>query len=234
VLIVGAIYLVRHAQAAFGTDDYDRLTEIGHTQARLLGRFFAVRRVHCDAIYTGTLRRHVETVRGILDGGPAIGDGSALESIPALDEYNPEALIASLMGDCFAPAPIAKREEPELAREHFRRLRDALLAWTEGRIQPAGMPDWRTFQAAAVEALIEARRRHSDGNVLIVSSGGPIAAIVAAALESPPQIAVELNLRIRNSAVTEFTMSARRHQLLSFNALPHLEAQSAAALMTYA
>jgi broad specificity phosphatase PhoE len=234
VLIMGAIYLLRHAQAAFGTDDYDRLTEIGHTQARLLGRFFAVRRVHCDAIYTGTLRRHVETVRGILDGGPAIGDGSALESIPALDEYNPEALIASLMGDCFAPAPIAKREDPELAREHFRRLRDALLAWTEGRIQPAGMPDWRTFQAAAVEALIEARRRHSDGNVLIVSSGGPIAAIVAAALESPPQIAVELNLRIRNSAVTEFTMSARRHQLLSFNALPHLEAQSAAALMTYA
>ena len=231
---MGAIYLVRHAQAAFGTDDYDRLTEIGHTQARLLGRFFAVRRVHCDAIYTGTLRRHVETVRGILDGGPAIGDGSALESIPALDEYNPEALIASLMGDCFAPAPIAKREEPELAREHFRRLRDALLAWTEGRIQPAGMPDWRTFQAAAVETLVEARRRHSGGNVLIVSSGGPIAAIVAAALESPPQIAVELNLRIRNSAVTEFTMSARRHQLLSFNALPHLEAQSAAALMTYA
>jgi broad specificity phosphatase PhoE len=109
VLIMGAIYLVRHAQAAFGTDDYDRLTEIGHTQARLLGRFFAVRRVHCDAIYTGTLRRHVETVRGILDGGPAIGDGSALESIPALDEYNPEALIASLMGDCFAPAPIAGR-----------------------------------------------------------------------------------------------------------------------------
>jgi len=231
---MGAIYLVRHAQAAFGTDDYDRLTEIGHTQARLLGRFFAVRRVHCDAIYTGTLRRHVETVRGILDGGPAIGDGSALESIPALDEYNPEALIASLMGDCFAPAPIAKREEPELTREYFRRLRQALLAWTEGRIKPAGMPDWRMFQAAAVEALVEARRRHSEGNVLIVSSGGPIAAIVAAALESPPQIAVELNLRIRNSAVTEFTMSARRHQLLSFNALPHLEAQSAAALMTYA
>jgi broad specificity phosphatase PhoE len=66
VLIMGAIYLVRHGQAAFGTDDYDRLTEIGYTQARLLGGFFAVRRVRCDAIYTGTLRRHTETVRGIL------------------------------------------------------------------------------------------------------------------------------------------------------------------------
>ena len=231
---MGAIYLVRHGQAAFGTDDYDRLTEIGYMQARLLGGFFAVREVHCDAIYTGTLRRHTETVRGILDGGPAIGDGSAIQSIPGLDEYQPEALIGSLMGEAFALTRIAKRDEPALAREHFRRLREALLAWTAGRIQPAGMPDWRMFQAAAVEALVAARRRHPDGNVLIVSSGGPIAAIVAAALESPPQIAVELNLRIRNSAVTEFTMSARRHQLLSFNALPHLEAHSDPTLMTYA
>jgi phosphohistidine phosphatase SixA len=29
VLITGALYLVRHAQAAFGQDDPDRLTEIG-------------------------------------------------------------------------------------------------------------------------------------------------------------------------------------------------------------
>ena len=231
---MGAIYLVRHGQAAFGTDNYDRLTEIGHTQAHLLGGFLAVRQVRFEAIYSGTLRRHTETVRGILDGGPAIGDGAAVESIAGLDEYKSESLIASFMGDSFAPAPIAKRDDPMHTREHFRRLRAALLAWTEGRIQPAGMPDWRTFQAAAVEAVVEVRRRHSDGNVLMVSSGGPIAAIVAAVLESPPQIAVELNLRIRNTAVTEFTMSARRHQLLSFNALPHLEAQSDASLMTYA
>ena len=229
---MGAIYLIRHGQAAFGTDDYDRLTEIGYTQAHLLGGFLAMRQVRCEAIYTGTLRRHTETVRGILEGGPAIGDGSAVESIPGLDEYKSESLMASFMG--VAPAPLAKRDDPALAREHFRRLRAALLAWTEGRIQPAGMPDWRTFQAAAVEAVVEARRRHSDGNVLMVSSGGPIAAIVAAVLESPPHIAVELNLRIRNTAVTEFAMSARRHQLLSFNALPHLEAQSDASLMTYA
>jgi broad specificity phosphatase PhoE len=70
--------------------------------------------------------------------------------------------------------------------------------------------------------------------VLVVSSGGPIAAIVAAALRAPPESAVELNLRIRNSSVTEFAMSARRHQLVSFNALPHLDAQSDPGLTTYA
>lgn len=231
---MGAIYLVRHGQAAFGTDDYDRLTEIGFTQARLLGRLFAARQLRCAAIYTGTLRRHAETVRGIIEGGPAIAEGSAAESMPGLDEYQAEALIAALFGASFATTPIPVRADPAGAREHFRRLRKALLAWTEGRIRPAGMPDWPSFQAAAVDALAQARRRHPDGNVLIVSSGGPIAAIVAAALESPAQIAVELNLRIRNSAVTEFTMSARRLQLICFNALPHLEAQPDATLTTYA
>ena len=27
-------YLVRHGQASFGTDNYDRLSELGHQQAR--------------------------------------------------------------------------------------------------------------------------------------------------------------------------------------------------------
>lgn len=239
---------MRHGQAAFGTDDYDRLTEIGFAQARLLGDFFSSRNIRCDAVYTGTLRRHAETARGILDRGPAGGLGTVVERIPGLDEYNPQALIAAwiaaspglaaaaapVRGAAAAPAPAATRGDPALMREHFRLLREALLAWTEGRIQPTGVPPWRDFQEGAIEALVEARQRYPEGNVLVVSSGGPIAAIVAAALQSPPQIAVELNLRIRNTAVTEFTMSARRHQLLCFNTVPHLEAQSDATLTTYA
>ena len=82
-------------------------------------------------------------------------------------------------------------------------------------------------------ALIEARQRFPDGNVLVVSSGGPIAAIVAAVLNAPPQTAVELNLRMRNTSLTEFASSARRHQLISFNALPHLDTNADATLSTY-
>src|SRR5690606_40460973 len=37
------ILLVRHAQASFGTDDYDRLSELGRQQARWLGEYFAAR-----------------------------------------------------------------------------------------------------------------------------------------------------------------------------------------------
>ena len=48
---MGVIYLVRHAQASFGTADYDRLTPIGFTQAELLGAYFARRKIRFDAVY---------------------------------------------------------------------------------------------------------------------------------------------------------------------------------------
>jgi broad specificity phosphatase PhoE len=231
---VGVIYVVRHGQAAFGTEHYDRLTETGFTQARLLGGYFARRNIRFDAVFTGTLRRQTETAQGIFEGHAEFGSRPAPEIFPALDEYNPEAVMTAFTGSFPSPALAAARRDPVVVREHFRVLRQALLAWAEDRTQPEGMPVWQAFQDGAVAALIEARRRFPDGNVLIVSSGGPIAAVVAGALNAPPATAVELNLRIRNSSLTEFASTPRRHHLVSFNGLPHLDTHPDATLITYA
>jgi broad specificity phosphatase PhoE len=231
---VGTIYLVRHGQAAFGTDHYDRLTDTGFAQARLLGGYFARRQIRFDAVLTGTLRRQTETAQGIFEGHPELGASPLQETFPGLDEYKPEAIMMALTGNFPAPALAAARRDPLVVREHFRVLREALLAWAEDRTQPEGMPVWQAFQDGAVAALVEARQRFPEGNVLIVSSGGPIAAIVAATLNAPPATAVELNLRIRNSSLTEFAATPRRHSLVSFNGLPHLDTEPDPTLITYA
>jgi broad specificity phosphatase PhoE len=231
---VGTIYLVRHGQAAFGTDHYDRLTDLGVAQARLLGSYFARRQIQFDAVFTGTLRRQTETAQGIFEGHRDFGASPLQETFPALDEYKPEAVMMALTGSVPAPALAAERRDPVVVREHFRVLRDALLAWAEGRTKPEGMPVWRDFQDGAVAALVAARQRFPDGSVLIVSSGGPIAAIVAATLNAPPASAVELNLRIRNSSLSEFAATPRRHSLVSFNGLPHLDTNPDPTLITYA
>jgi len=231
---VGVIYVVRHGQAAFGTEHYDRLTEIGFAQARLLGGYFARRNVRFDAVFTGTLRRQTETAQGIFEGHAELGSRPPQETFPGLDEYKSEAVMMAFSGNFPAPALEAARRDPVVVREHFRVLRQALLAWAEDRTQPEGMPVWQAFQDGAVAALIEARQRFPDGNVLIVSSGGPIAAAVAAALNAPPAAAVELNLRIRNSSLTEFATTSRRHHLVSFNGLPHLDTNPDPTLVTYA
>jgi broad specificity phosphatase PhoE len=231
---VGLIHVVRHGQAAFGTEHYDRLTDIGFAQARLLGGYFVRRRIRFDAVFTGTLRRQTETAQAILEGYAEPGVRPAFETFPGLDEYKPEAVLMAHTGAVPEAAPAAARRDPAVVREHFRLLRVALLAWAEGRIAPEGMPAWQPFQDGAVAALMEARQRFPDGNVLIVSSGGPIAATVAAALNAPPSAAIELNLRIRNSSLTEFASTPRRHHLVSFNGLPHLDTNPDPSLITYA
>jgi broad specificity phosphatase PhoE len=231
---VGGIYVVRHGQAAFGTDHYDRLTEIGFAQGRLLGAHLSARKLKFDAVFTGTLRRQAETAQAIIEGHPEMGANFVQERFTGLNEYDPEAILKAHTGRVPEPAEAAARRDPAVVREHFRMLREALLAWAEDRIRPEGMPAFPAFQESAVAALIEARQRFADGNVLVVSSGGPIAAMVAAVLRAPHASAVDLNLRIRNSSLTEFASTPRRHHLLSFNALPHLDTHPNATLITYA
>jgi broad specificity phosphatase PhoE len=62
-------------------------------------------------------------------------------------------------------------------------------------------------------------------HILIVSSGGPISTAVSHVMGASPEMAIELNLRIRNTSLTEFTFSPKRHLLMSYNHLPHLQEQ---------
>jgi broad specificity phosphatase PhoE len=231
---VGSLYVVRHGQASFGTDDYDRLTDVGFTQARLLGEHLGARRIRFDAIFTGTLRRQIETARGLLEGHPDLGADLPQERLAGLDEYSSDAIMTAYFGKAPLWGAAEEKREPSSVRDHFRRLREALLAWADGRIEVPGMMPFSLFQEQAVAALVEARTRFPEGRVLIVSSGGPIAAMVARALQAPAASAIEMNLRIRNSALTEFSSTPRRHHLISFNAVPHLDAHPNASLITFA
>ena len=114
-------------------------------------------------------------------------------------------------------------DTPELYKQHFRLLCDAMAQWMAGTISPAGMPCWDDFSGGVRAALDHVRRQHTGHNVLLVSSGGPIAAAVGEVLCTPPEVTIALNMRIRNSAVTEFSISPKRLMLQTFNTLPHLD-----------
>ena len=212
---MGTLYLVRHGQASFGADDYDVLSPLGHRQARRLGDYWREKGLSFEAAYTGTLRRHRETFAGIAAGLEA---GPVAHERPALNEYDAAAVVATVHPDPLPPA-----HTPEQYRHHFRLLRDGLARWMDGSARPAGMPAFADFSAGIAGVLEEVRTRHT-GNVLVVSSGGPIATAVGQVLGTPAATTVELNLRIRNCAVTELVFTPRRHTLLTFNTLPHLDA----------
>ena len=224
---MGILYLVRHGQASFGAADYDQLSELGARQCTALGRYLHERGRQFDAVYTGTLRRHAQSLAAM--GGELPGLPPA-QALPGLNEYHAEALVHAAAGGAM-PEPAAG-SDPDDRRQHFRLLREGLLRWMRGELRPEGMPSWVEFDAGVGDALSRIARAHA-GDVLLVSSGGPISAAVAQVLEAPPTAVVSLNLQMRNSALTEFTFSARRHHLKTFNTLPHLDHPERTSWVTY-
>ena len=103
---MGAIHLVRHGQASFGTGDYDRLSELGHEQARLAGQDMAARGLRPDVVIHGGMRRQRETAEGLLAGA---GWDCPVEVDPRWAEYDADAVL----------------DAPSVSRMHVRFSRNA-------------------------------------------------------------------------------------------------------------
>jgi broad specificity phosphatase PhoE len=226
---MGTLYLVRHGQASLGAADYDQLSELGSRQCERLGAWFRVRGLAFDAVLTGTLKRHAQSLDAI-----EAGLGVRREPLrwPDLDEFDSDAVMRAVH-----PGALPVPDTPEAVRQHFRLLRQALAAWMAGQVQPEGLPTHADWVAGIVGTLDHVRTHHADGDVLIVSSGGPISHAVGHVLGLGGDAVIDLNLHLRNSALCEFKVNPKRHTLISFNALPHLDALPApehAAWLTYA
>ena len=58
---MAVIYFIRHGQASFGQEEYDRLSRIGERQAAILGRHFHRVIPAVDLMYSGGMRRQEQT-----------------------------------------------------------------------------------------------------------------------------------------------------------------------------
>jgi broad specificity phosphatase PhoE len=214
------LYLVRHGQASFGAADYDQLSPLGEQQAQALGAYFQRKGLRFDAVYTGTLRRHRQTYAGIAQG---MGASAPARERSGLNEYDSAAVLAAIH-----PEPLSTERTPENYRKHFRLLRDGLAAWMQGSVQPEGMSAYPEFVRGITDVLDEVRQEfgaQEHARILVCSSGGPISTAVGHVLGTAPETTIELNLRIRNASLTELAFTPKRHMLVTYNTLPHLEDQ---------
>ena len=210
---MSSVHLVRHGQASFGADDYDRLSELGWKQSRRLGTYWRERGLAFDHVIVGALRRHDETWRGIAEGLGLSAHALPITRTASLNEYDSAAVIATVHAE-----PLPKPDTPELYRHHFKLLRQGLQRWMDGQTQPVGMPSYAEFRAGIAQVLADICAQR-PGKVLVVSSGGPIATTVGHVLGTPAQTTIELNFHIRNSAVSELVYNPKGHRLISYNTL---------------
>lgn len=211
------LLVIRHGQASFGADNYDRLSELGRRQSERAGEHLRDIGWTPDRVVTGTLRRQTETLAAMgLDAG---------ETHPGFDEYDFHDLLHVRFGG-EVPDPVRSDR-----KTHFRTLRETVLDWQTGGCAGAR----ETF--AAFEARVDAARASAvqDGaeRVLVVSSGGVIGQLARMALEAPAPQMMALNLQVRNTSLTRFITTPNRFFLHEFNALPHLSDAAHAHLVSY-
>jgi len=222
------LFLVRHAQASFGTDDYDRLSELGHRQAGWLGEHFRYRGLAFDQVVCGNMNRHHQTAEGIIRG---MGLESVLpDTDPAWDEFDFEAIVAAWLQQNPHEQPA-----PGASPQTFSRvLRNALLAWAENGLQ-AQLPEaWDEFEARVQTGLASLTGQPGDSRrILLVSSGGAISMALRQVLEAPAAAMVHMNLQMRNSGISHLFFNARNAHFSGFNHVPHLDHPDRAGAVTY-
>ncbi len=207
------IYLVRHGQASFNSDNYDRLSDMGHRQSEYLGQYFAGRNIEFSHIFTGSQLRHQQTADGIY---PAKSVSRDIH--PGLNEYDFSALYRAYMDQHPGESDVSKEGD---RRVFYHRLKHALELWSEDRLQGDLPESWAEFSSRVADALNHIRD-HADGICLVVSSGGAISRAIGYILDLAPQKVIDLNLQIRNSAFSHIYPGRDRLHLSSFNNVPHL------------
>ncbi|MDA9207383.1 histidine phosphatase family protein [Octadecabacter sp.] len=204
---MGQLYLVRHGQAnssASSEEDYDRLSDLGHRQANLLGEWVRDHETPFDLTISGTMRRHRET---------AIGMGFTPESE---DERLNELGYFALVRDMQAKFSL----KPPVSSEDFaKHMPQTLVAWEQEHID--GDEPFATFQTRILAALAEAAK--PGKRVLCVTSGGVISMVMRATLGLSAEQMARVMLPVFNSSLHKFHIRPEGTALMSFNTIPHLD-----------
>jgi broad specificity phosphatase PhoE len=226
---MATLFLIRHAQASFGTDDYDRLSVAGHRQALLAGEYLRAAATTIDTIYCGSARRHLETAVGIAKTvRTADGRSPTIEIDPRLNEVDAEGQFKHLV-------PILSERDAELAqlaieaqhssRSYQKVLRRVFMHWQELPVDAAPLESWSIFSARVQAAVGNIAVTASPGaNTVAVSSGGAIATIAQHVLGVPKSGTYPLFEALVNCSITRLLHTRERISLASFNDYSYLHA----------
>lgn len=220
---MGELYLIRHAQASFGAENYDKLSELGHEQSIALGEALSERGIMPDVWVMGDMRRHRETVEGIARGMGASNPAPLIHR--GLNEFDFKGLLNAYYFGQSAPDNMHNDR-----KTHFRLLRQTVLAWQRNEIE--NPPEtWDAF-VNRIEAARQFIVAQEGQNVLALSSGGAIGQMVAATLQTKAEQQIKLQLQIKNCSVSRFIFTSSDFHLHGFNETPHIT-NASHRLLTY-
>ena len=157
-----------------------------------------------------------------------------LSQLPGLNEFDHTRVIEALKpawADREAMAQeLAGHDHPAKAFQLM--FAEAVRRWVSDENAADYPESWSAFRERVLTALRQATAAANGGDILVVSSGGPIAVVMQAVLGLTDDRALALNEVIANTSVTRLLFSGERMSLSVFNSYEHLENESPA-LVTF-
>ena len=227
------IFLIRHGQASYLSDDYDKLSDKGVLQSIALGRYFLDNNIQFSKIFIGKLNRHQQTFDGFANAFEA--KSIALPKPIYLEELNehqaPEAL--TLAYDDFInqydEAKMLVKEfnrEPNLKRRNSIKIFELFMReYVSGRFpfEHESIQSWSNFRAQTKKGIANVLENIDKGETIgIFTSGGTKSSIIGDSLGVTDEKISELNLAFRNASFSQLLFSENRLNVLSLNETPHL------------
>lgn len=217
---MGLVMLVRHGQASFGSEDYDVLSSRGVRQSRKAAANLTDHDVSPTTLIHGGMRRQRETVEEMLR--------SASWGLDAeLDERWRELDHLAVM-DAYPTLTVADRVQLRAGGMEVRTFHElytkATARWACGAHDGDYPESFVEFITRVRDGLGHAAREAGEHRtVVVVTSGGPIAAACAMLTEvgeEPHRLSAawaRFNAVVVNTSVTRIVVGSTGARLLTFN-----------------
>ena len=204
------ILLVRHGQASWGADDYDVLSELGESQAAVVGRWLAstvlAGRVP-DVVVHGTMKRQQRSAE---IAASAAGWPVSTVTDERWNEIDHVGVLAA------HPQDFESDPDDEQFPAWFT---GATNRWASGEFDHEYAESFAGFRSRVLDALAEVS---SAGTAVIFTSGGPISMVAADLLAAGLDTYNLLAAAVANASITRLVSGAGGLSLSSFNEHAHL------------
>jgi broad specificity phosphatase PhoE len=227
------LFLVRHGQASFLEKNYDKLSEKGEAQARMLGEYWARMDLTFDEVYSGPRVRQQETAR--LTGECYQSTGHhwpRLQVLAEFDEFQAELIMEKTLPglrdsdahirDLYKDFQNSQNRAEQFKR--FQRIFEVIVGrWAIGDLPVEEIEPWDDFAARIRRGLDTLTNNAARGKrIVIFSSGGPVGIAMQRALNLTTPDTLKTAWMMCNSGYSSFVFSRDRFTLSSYNSVPHI------------
>lgn len=215
---MSVIYLIRHGQASFGAQNYDKLSELGCRQAQVVGEYLRDSGIQFDAVYSGDLSRQRETASLAIASQPR----EVPHHIdPRLNEIQNDEQLKYLLPEVIKRQPSVQAlvEKGLSSSKDYQKVIDAVFNyWVTPACNDPRIQSWADYSSGARQSMADIMHAHGSGQTIgIFTSGGTLATIVAQVLGLRGEQTYQLYEPIFNCSISQLFYSKAKVSLSYFN-----------------